>query len=98
MFYVSLGPWAKKFLQPLGLDLPLRPVRVESLYWEIDTLPNNARSSVSLIDIEEDEGCYIIPEYEYPGLIKVIVLSIMAMVTTLASLCVAYNYSCQRRD
>ena len=68
--YIS-GPWAKKFLQSLGLDLPLRIIRVESLYWEIDKLPNNASSGISVIVPEEDSGCYIIPEYEYPGLIKV---------------------------
>ena len=71
----SLGPWTKKFLQPLGLDLPLRPLRIENLYWEIDELPNNSRSSVSIICAEEDNDCYIIPEYEYPGLIKVTVLT-----------------------
>ena len=66
-----LGPWAKKFLQPLGLDLPLRTIRVESLYWKLDELPNNTNSGISVIIPEEDNGCYIVPEYEYPGLIKV---------------------------
>ena len=69
-----LGPWAKKFLQPLGLDLPLRPVRVESLYWETDPVPSNVNNGVCIIGFEEDDGCYIVPEYEYPGLIKVTLL------------------------
>ena len=67
-----LGPWAKKFLQLLGLDLPLRTVRIESLYWELDEPSNDTSNGVSLVDTEEDDdGCYIVPEYEYPGLIKV---------------------------
>lgn len=51
--------------------MPLRPIRIESLYWEIDEMPNIAKSGICIINIEEDEGCYIVPEYEYPGLIKV---------------------------
>jgi len=59
------------------LDLPLRTIRIENLYWEADELPNNARSNFNILIInipdgnEGTDGCYIIPEYEYPGLIKV---------------------------
>ena len=82
------GPWAKKFLQPLGLDLPLKAIRIESLYWEADVLPNNARSSfynatVNICESSEEEedidGCYMLPEYEYPGLIKVQKYSLVHM-------------------
>ena len=63
---------------PLGLDLPLRTVRNESLYWEADELPNNGRSNFKIIIISDGsadtDGSYIIPEYEYPGLIKVNVM------------------------
>ena len=80
MIFVSpllkqLGPWAKKFMEPLGLDLPLRTVRNESLYWEANELLNNARSNFNIVIISDGspdtDGCYIIPEYEYPGLVKV---------------------------
>jgi len=71
----QLGPWAKKFMEPLGLDLPLRTVRNESLYWEANELLNNARSNFNIVIISDGspdtDGCYIIPEYEYPGLVKV---------------------------
>ena len=76
-WFVILGPWAKNFLQPLGLELPLRPVRVESLYWEIDAVPGSANSGVCIIGFEEDDGCYIVPEYEYPGMIKVIIMYLL---------------------
>ena len=59
----------------LGVDLPLRTVRNESLYWEADELPNNARSNFKIVIISDGspdtDGSFIIPEYEYPGLIKV---------------------------
>ena len=48
---------------------------MESLYWEIDGQLNNTNSptgnGISVVVPEEGGGCYIIPEYEYPGLIKV---------------------------
>ena len=60
---------------PLGLDLPLRTVRNESLYWKADVLPNNGRSNFKMVIVSDGtadtDGCYVIPEYEYPGLIKV---------------------------
>ena len=62
-------------MEPLGLDLPLRTVRNESLYWEANELLNNARSNFNIVIISDGspdtDGCYIIPEYEYPGLVKV---------------------------
>lgn len=62
-------------MESLGLDLPLRTVRNESLYWESDVLPNNAKSDFKIVIVSdgnaETDGTYIIPEYEYPGLIKV---------------------------
>ena len=71
MIFICLDPWVKKFLQPLRLDLPLRIVRVASLYWQIDTVPSNGDNGVCIIGFDEDDGCYIVPEYEYHGLIKV---------------------------
>ena len=65
----------KKFMKPLGIDLPLTNVRIETAYWKADVLPNNGRSNfkTTVVSEECDElyGCYLIPEYEYPGLIKV---------------------------
>lgn len=58
----------------LGLDLPLRAVRNESLYWKADELPNNGRSNFNIVfvsDGSDTDGTYVIPEYEYPGLVKV---------------------------
>ena len=62
-------------MEPLGLDLPLRAVRNESLYWKADELPNNGRSNFKIVIVSDGDtdtdGSYIIPEYEYPGLVKV---------------------------
>ncbi|XP_065897175.1 peroxisomal sarcosine oxidase-like isoform X2 [Dysidea avara] len=71
---ITVGPWAKKFLELLGLDLPLRTVRNESLFWEADPLPDNGRRNFNIIivsDGEDTDGCYMIPEHEYPGLVKI---------------------------
>ena len=79
------GPWAKKFMEPLGLDLPLRAVRNESLYWEADELPNNGRSNFKIVIVsdgdKDTDGSYIIPEYEYPGLVKVTAAMVQAVNT-----------------
>ena len=62
-------------MEPLGIDLPLTNVRIETLYWKADALPNNRRSNFKIIIVSEESeqpyGCYLMPEYEYPGLIKV---------------------------
>ena len=62
-------------MEPLGLDLPLRAVRNECLYWKADELPSNGRSNFKIIIVSDGDtdtdGSYIIPEYEYPGLVKV---------------------------
>ena len=62
-------------MKPLGIDLPLTNVRIETAYWKADALPNNGRSNFKIIIVSEESeqpyGCYLIPEYEYPGLIKV---------------------------
>ena len=62
-------------MEPLGIDLPLTNMRIETLYWKADVLPNNGRSNFMITIVSEDSeqtyGCYIMPEYEYPGLIKV---------------------------
>ena len=62
-------------MESLGIDLPLTNMRIESLYWKADALPNNGRSSFKIIIVSEGSeqpyGCYLIPEYEYPGLVKV---------------------------
>ena len=69
------GPWAKKFMEMLGIDLPFRTIRNETLYWKAHALPNNGRSNFKIIIVSEKSeelyGAYILPEYEYPGLIKV---------------------------
>ena len=62
-------------MEPLKLDLPLRTIRNENLCWKADVVPNNGRSDFKLIIVcdgtAEADGSYIIPEYEYPCLIKV---------------------------
>ena len=62
-------------MEALGIDLPLTNLRYETVYWKADALPNNGRSNFKIIIVSEtnDEpyGCYLMPEYEYPGLIKV---------------------------
>ncbi|XP_065897172.1 peroxisomal sarcosine oxidase-like isoform X2 [Dysidea avara] len=72
---ITVGPWAKKVLKPLGLDLPLRTVRKEQLYWKITPLPDNGGRGFDIVviadDDDEHDGFYVIPEYEYPGLVKV---------------------------
>jgi len=73
---LCLGPWAKKALKPLGLDLPLRTVRKEHLYWKITPSPDNDGRGFEVVIVADDdvsEGCYITPEFEYPGLVKVFI-------------------------
>ena len=71
-------------MEPLELDLPLRTIRNESLYWEADEVPNNGRSNFKLIIVSdgtaETDNSYVIPEYEYPGLIKVRLLYCMCSI------------------
>ena len=62
-------------MKPLGIDIPLTTLRYETVYWKADAVPNNGRSNFMIVIVSEknDEpyGCYLMPEYEYPGLIKV---------------------------
>ena len=62
-------------MELLGIDIPFRTIRNETLYWKADVLPNNGRSNFKMIIVTEESGepygTYIMPEYEYPGLIKV---------------------------
>ena len=57
------------------MDLPLRTVRKEHLYWKITPLPDSDGRGFDIVVIADDDGehdgFYIIPEYEYPGLVKV---------------------------
>ncbi|KAK7475221.1 hypothetical protein BaRGS_00033525, partial [Batillaria attramentaria] len=74
---IATGPWTAKLLQPLGLRLPLRPVRITVCYWR-----ENREGALSaerfpclLDDGGEDAGggfhVYGLPSEEYPGYVKV---------------------------
>ncbi|XP_063306073.1 peroxisomal sarcosine oxidase [Pelobates fuscus] len=72
---ITAGPWAQKVLSPLGLQLPLKTLRINVCYWKEK---NPGRSDIlasspcflAAVSGEEHE-IYGLPSQEYPGLIKV---------------------------
>lgn len=71
---VTAGPWTNKLLKPLGLQLPLKAIKAIVLYWKTRqpgayTVKNGPPI---FFDCTGHDGFhpYIIPSFEYPGLIK----------------------------
>ncbi|NP_001090110.1 pipecolic acid oxidase L homeolog [Xenopus laevis] len=73
---ITAGPWAQKVLRPLGLQLPLKTLRINVCYWR-EKIPGKSGILQSLpcflgfnLNGEEHE-VYGLPSQEYPGLIKI---------------------------
>ncbi|XP_042874130.1 peroxisomal sarcosine oxidase-like isoform X2 [Penaeus japonicus] len=63
------GPWAKEVLTPLGIDLPLKTVRLGVYYWKVKDFkfPRG-----TICDMNDPHNFfYAVSPLEYPGLIKV---------------------------
>lgn len=71
---LTVGPWAKKILPPLGLHLPLKPMRITVCYWKEKT-PGEYGADRFPVFVEhpgvDNYGVYGLPSEEYPGHVKV---------------------------
>ncbi|KAK7088211.1 peroxisomal sarcosine oxidase-like [Littorina saxatilis] len=74
---MATGPWTSKLLEPLGLRLPLKPIRITVCYWREnrETTPHSSDRFPCIIDGGQDDGeefhVYGLPSEEYPGYVKV---------------------------
>lgn len=72
---IAVGPWAPKFLKTLGLNLPLRPIRITVCYWRENRegALSSERFPCFIDGGESGEGfdVYGLPSEEYPGYVKV---------------------------
>ncbi|NXJ90067.1 SOX oxidase, partial [Corythaixoides concolor] len=73
---IAAGAWTGSIVAPLGLRLPLQPLRIDVCYWrekEPET-PGVGRTSPCFITrglSRAPHGIYGLPALEYPGLVKV---------------------------
>lgn len=71
---VAAGPWASKILTPLGLKLPLRPIRITVCYWRENRKASHSSERFPCIidgkDGAGDMSVYGLPSEEYPGYVK----------------------------
>ncbi|NXP06644.1 SOX oxidase, partial [Thinocorus orbignyianus] len=72
---IAAGPWTGALVAPLGLRLPLQPLRIDVCYWrEKEGSPGAGRSSPCFMAMGLSQGphdIYGLPALEYPGLVKV---------------------------
>ncbi|KAK7475220.1 hypothetical protein BaRGS_00033524 [Batillaria attramentaria] len=67
------GPWSADILKPLGLHLPLQPVRITVCYWR--EKDQGSHSADKLPTFFDEKCCggydiYGLPSEEYPGCVK----------------------------
>ncbi|KAK5869083.1 hypothetical protein PBY51_010043 [Eleginops maclovinus] len=73
---ITTGPWAKKVLANIGLQLPLEVVKINVCYWK-EKVPGtydvNKRFPCFLLTegVESNSHIYGLPSNEYPGLVKI---------------------------
>ncbi|XP_026717228.1 peroxisomal sarcosine oxidase [Athene cunicularia] len=73
---IAAGAWTGALVAPLGLRLPLQPLRIDVCYWrekEPET-PSMGRAHPCFITLglsQAPHGIYGLPSLEYPGLVKV---------------------------
>ncbi|XP_053313029.1 peroxisomal sarcosine oxidase [Spea bombifrons] len=73
---ITVGPWAKKVLSPLGLQLPLKTLRINVCYWR-EKNPGDSGILQNLpcflgMQLNGDQrDVYGLQSQEYPGLIKI---------------------------
>ena len=81
---ITTGAWSSKILKPLGVEVPLNVMKIDTTYWQVadhlvgvcTTAGHHGDHSMGVfINCEDDEEIhfYGLPAYEYPGLVKVCV-------------------------
>ncbi|XP_066542854.1 peroxisomal sarcosine oxidase [Hoplias malabaricus] len=73
---ITAGPWANTLLKHVGLQLPLKVVKINVCYWKEKvpgsySLKNHFPCFIQLQPKEAEYDIYGIPSNEYPGLMKV---------------------------
>ncbi|NXC45669.1 SOX oxidase, partial [Penelope pileata] len=73
---IAAGPWTNAVLAPLGLCLPLQPLRIDVCYWrEREPGRHSAGTAAPCFMAkglpQAPHGIYGLPALEYPGMVKV---------------------------
>ncbi|KAM6118279.1 peroxisomal sarcosine oxidase [Phoenicopterus ruber ruber] len=73
---IAAGAWTGALVAPLGLRLPLQPLRIDVCYWRKKERgsPGAGRTDPCLMALglsQAPHGVYGLPALEYPGLVKV---------------------------
>ncbi|NXU83880.1 SOX oxidase, partial [Xiphorhynchus elegans] len=73
---ITVGAWAGAFLEPLGLRLPLQPLRINVCYWREKQPGSTSMGTASPCFLtvglsQAPHGVYGLPALEYPGMVKV---------------------------
>ncbi|XP_063002648.1 peroxisomal sarcosine oxidase isoform X2 [Elgaria multicarinata webbii] len=73
---VTAGAWASRLLAPLGLPLPLQPLRISVCYWRAKDPGDHGRLGQLPLFLGinlngEKHHVYGFPASEYPGLVKI---------------------------
>ncbi|NXA05372.1 SOX oxidase, partial [Sapayoa aenigma] len=72
---ITAGAWTGTLLEPLGLRLPLQPLRIDVCYWREKQPDSTSTGSVSPCFLakglsQAPHGIYGLPALEYPGMVK----------------------------
>ncbi|NWH72300.1 SOX oxidase, partial [Piaya cayana] len=68
---IAAGAWTGALLAPLGLHLPLQPLRIDVCYWR-EKEPGSLSPCFIAVGLRQaPHGIYGLPSLEYPGLVKV---------------------------
>ncbi|NXC27489.1 SOX oxidase, partial [Campylorhamphus procurvoides] len=72
---ITVGAWAGAFLEPLGLRLPLQPLRINVCYWREKQPGSTSMGTASPCFLtvglsQAPHGVYGLPALEYPGMVK----------------------------
>ncbi|KAM9615769.1 peroxisomal sarcosine oxidase isoform 2-T2 [Morphnus guianensis] len=73
---IAAGAWTGALVAPLGLHLPLQPLRIDVCYWreKEPRSPSTGRAGPCFMALglrRAPHGIYGLPALEYPGLVKV---------------------------
>ncbi|NXV82024.1 SOX oxidase, partial [Atlantisia rogersi] len=68
---ITAGAWTGALLAPLGLHLPLQPLRIDVCYWREKESGSPGPCFMALGLSQAPHGIYGLPSLEYPGLVKV---------------------------
>ncbi|NXP25224.1 SOX oxidase, partial [Scytalopus superciliaris] len=72
---ITVGAWTGAFVEPLGLCLPLQPLRIDVCYWREKQPGSTTAGTVSPCFLtvgltQAPHGIYGLPALEYPGMVK----------------------------